>query len=387
MATIDLWVKDGHFSTPDGNSIYFWGLSKTAGGQAQIPGPHIVVRQGETVTVNLTNTLNSEPVSICFPGQPQVTVGGNPAQPQYGPGGSLLSFTNHAPPGGGTVSYTFTPNRPGTFVYESGTSPQTQVPLGLYGALVVRPADYDPDVASRKTAYGAGTATEYNREYLLITNEVDPDLHYAVEQGRPYPVRKFKPRYWTLNGRCAPDTMLPDNVPYLPHQPYGAMVMGVPGEKILIRMVGAGIDNHPLHTHGNHTRVVGLDGRLLRNGSRDLSFKRFTVLVEAGQTYDQIYQWFGLGYTPENPIPTTMPNLRNLGIGDAGWTMWSGSPYLGVKGDIPVGVVSFNEVGEYHLMLHAHEEHKITNWGEFPGGLMTMIAIYPSLGSGVGTLE
>lgn len=67
--------------------------------------------------------------------------------------------------------------------------------------------------------------------------------------------------------------------------------------------------------------------------------------------------------------------------------MWSGSPYLGVKGHIPVGVVSFNEIGEYHFMLHAHEEQKITNWGEFPGGLMTMIAIYPSLPPEAGFLS
>ncbi|MFZ5591630.1 MAG: copper oxidase, partial [Bacillota bacterium] len=115
--------------------------------------------------------------------------------------------------------------------------------------------------------------------------------------------------------------------------------------------------------------------------------KRFTVLVGAGQTYDQIYQWEGLGYTPDNPIPTILPNLRNMGIGEPGWTLWSGSPYLGVKGDVPKGVTSFNEMGEYYFMLHSHEEPQITNWGEFPGGMMTMIAIYPSLSPTVGELK
>ncbi|MEW5932854.1 MAG: multicopper oxidase domain-containing protein [Bacillota bacterium] len=386
MATINLWVKDGYLSTPDGNSIYFWGFSASPDGPAQVPGPHIVVQQGEQVTVNLMNTLPLEPVSIVFPGQWPVWVGGRLARPQYDPAGNLVSFADHAPPDRGVISYTFTPERPGTFLYESGTHPHKQVPMGLYGALVVRPADYDPADPAHKTAYGFGTDTEFDREYLLITGEIDPELNNAVGEGRPYLVPKFRPRYWTLNGRCAPDTMLPDRVPHLPHQPYGSMVMGLPGEKILIRLAGAGVDNHPVHPHGNHVRVVGTDGRLLRNDGTDLSGRRFTVLVGAGQTWDLVFSWTGLGFTPENPIPTVLPNRRNLGVGDAGWTLWSGSPYLGQKGDIPVAVVSFNEFGEYYFMLHAHEEHKITNWGEFPGGMMSMIAIYPSLSPAVGTL-
>lgn len=384
MPVINLWAKDGYLSTPDGNSIYFWGFSKEETGPALLPGPHIIAKQGETVTVNLYNTL-SEPVSVFFPGQTAVMVEEQPVQPQY-INGQLKSFVNHAEPGG-TVSYTFIPTHPGTFIYESGSSPHKQVPMGLYGALVVRPADYNRDVREYRTAYGAGTDTEFDREYLLITGEIDPQLHQAVEEGRPYLVNKYLPRYWTLNGRCAGDTMMMDDMDYLPHQPYGSMVMGQPGEKILIRYIGAGVDNHPLHPHGAHTRIIGKDGRLLRNGGTDLSYQRFTVLVGAGQTYDQIYQWKGLGYTPDNPIPTTLPNLRNMGIGDAGWTMWSGSPYLGVKRDVPVGVVSYNEFGEYYFMLHSHEELQITNWGEFPGGMMTWIAIYPSLSPDIGVLK
>lgn len=383
MVTIDLWAKDGYLSTPDGGSIYFWGFSKGEHEPAQLPGPHIVVTAGESVTINLTNTL-SEPVSIQFPGQTEINVEGQTVQPQY-ENDQLISFVNHAAAGGGTVSYTFTAAHPGTFIYESATFPHKQVPMGLYGGFVVRPADYDFD--TNRTAYGMGTDTEFDREYLFIVGEIDPALHQNVEEGKPYLISRYKPRYWTINGRCAPDTMMKENVPYLPHQPYGSMVMGKPGEKILIRYIGAGINTHPLHPHGKHTRVIARDGRLLRNGTADGSYERFTVLVEPGQTYDQIYQWEGLGYTSENPIPTTIPNLRNMGIGDAGWTMWSGSPYLGEKGDIPVGVVSFNEMGEYHFMLHSHAEPQITNWGEFPGGMMTMIAIYPLLSPDVGVLK
>ncbi|AYO31415.1 copper oxidase [Biomaibacter acetigenes] len=385
MAVINLWAKQGYMSTPDGQSIYFWGYSKGAAEPAQLPGPPIIVKQGEAVTINLTNNL-PEPVSVFLPGQTGVKVGSQFVKPQYS-GGNLISFVNYASSNGGTVSYTFTPTRPGTYIYESGTNPHKQVLLGLYGGIVVRPEDYDENTS--RTAYGSGTDTEFDREYLIIFSEIDPSLHQAVIEGKPYMISKHHPRYWTMNGRCAPDTMLPDNAPYLPSQPYGAMVMAEPTEKVLIRYIGAGIDSHPLHPHGNHTRIIAMDGRLLKNGARDRSFKRFTVLVGPGQTYDQIFQWTGLGYTLDNPIPTIIPNRRNLGIGEAGWTMWSGSPYLGEKGEIPEGVVSFNEVGEYHFMLHSHSEPKITNWGAFPGGMMTMISIYPTgfLSPDVGVLS
>jgi hypothetical protein len=172
--------------------------------------------------------------------------------------------------------------------------------------------------------------------------------------------------------------MVPHGVGYLPQQPYSAMIMAEPDEKVLLRYAGAGSDNHPLHPHGNHTRVVAMDGNLLKNGTYDLSRKRFTVLVGCGQTVDQVFQWHGLGYDPDaKPLPTPLPGLRNQVVGAAGWTMWSGDPYLGRKGDIPVGITSFNMLGEYNFMLHSHEELQITNWAEFPGGMMTMISIMP----------
>lgn len=373
---MDLWAREGYISTPDGNSIFIWGFIDDTVSSAQLPGPTLIFNQREEVTINLHNTLD-ENVSLLFPGQSDVmyqeTDGTwHAVQPQFS-GNNLVSLTNFAPPGG-TITYKFTPNNPGTYIYESGTNPHKQVHMGLYGAVVVRPSDF----GTVKTAYGQGTGTDYDREYLITVAEIDPELHKAVENGLPFDIRNYKPRYWTMNGRCAPDTMFKDKAGYLPNQPYGSMIMMEPGERVLLRYIDAGIENHPLHLHGNHTRLVGLDGRLLNNGTTNLSYNRFTILVGSGQTYDMIFNWTGLGYTPINPIPTKIPSIRNLGIGDAGWTMWSGSAYLGEKGDLPVGVVSFNEMGEYQFMLHSHEEPQITNWGEFPGGMMSMLMIHPS---------
>ncbi|GEA15188.1 hypothetical protein E308F_14320 [Moorella sp. E308F] len=389
--TFHLRAVDGYIITPDGASIYIWGYRDEMGRPAQLPGPTIIVNQGDTVTIKLTNELR-ENVSIMFPGQNGVfrltNSGAVPVGPIY-ENGRLVSLTDYVPPRG-TVIYQFVASQPGTYVYHSGTEINKQVPMGLYGAIIVRPAGFDPLDPATWSAYGPETDTEFDREYLLVVAEIDPVLHEAVRLGKPYRPSTYRPRYWTINGRCAPDTMLPDRATYLPQQPYGSMIMAEPGERVLIRYIGAGCDAHPLHPHGNHTRVVALDGRLLRNGTQDLSHKHFTVLVGPGQTYDQIFQWDGLGYDPvTNLIPTPIPNLRNQAIGDVGWTMWSGSPYLGQKGDIPIGVTSLNVTGEYYFMLHSHSEPQITNWGEFPGGMMTMIGIFPvgTLGPEVGRLQ
>ncbi|HCC06996.1 MAG TPA: copper oxidase [Clostridiales bacterium] len=373
--TFDLWADSGYFMTPKGHNIYFWGFNDSADVSPQLPGPTLIFSETNEIIINLHNNL-PENVSLLFPGQENVQYKKpddtwESVQPQFS-GIDLISLTNYAPPGA-TITYRFTATNPGTFLYESGTNPQKQVHMGLYGSIVVRPHDFN----TVKTAYGQNTGTDFDREYLITVAEIDPVLHKSVEKGEPYNIKDYKPRYWVLNGRCAPDTMLKNGLSSLPSQPYSGMIMMEPGEKVLVRYIDAGIENHPLHLHANHTRLVGLDGRILRNGSTDLSYKRFTILMGSGQTYDMIFEWDGLGYTPGNPIPTLLPSIRNLGIGEPGWTMWSGSPYLGEKKDIPVGVVSYNEMGEYHFMLHSHEEPQITNWGEFPGGMMSMLMIHP----------
>jgi FtsP/CotA-like multicopper oxidase with cupredoxin domain len=129
MVEFNLQARDGYFSIPDGNSIYFQGFGEGGQELAQLPGPWLIVNQGEMVTVNLTNTLD-EPVSIMFPGQKGVKANGSPVQPRY-LNGELVSLVDYAEPGG-TISYTFVPENPGTFIYESGTTPHIQVPLGLY---------------------------------------------------------------------------------------------------------------------------------------------------------------------------------------------------------------------------------------------------------------
>ena len=144
--TFNLSASAALISQPDGTRLYSWGygcstaptgyLPVTVPTSAncplmQLPGPTMIVKEGDTVTVNLTNQLppGAGSTSILFPGQNVTATGG---------ADGLL--TKEAATGGGTVSYTFTAGAPGTYAYYSGTRPDLQVEMGLTGALVVLPS-------------------------------------------------------------------------------------------------------------------------------------------------------------------------------------------------------------------------------------------------------
>jgi hypothetical protein len=215
--TFNLRASDGYVQTPDGNSVYMWSFQKNPG-FFQYPGPVLCVNQGDTVTVNLTNDL-PEPVSIIFPGQSNV-LPRSPSQPQFDGGGNLTSLTQVAAPAGGTVSYSFVAEEPGTYIYESGTESSKQVQMGLVGALVIRPS-----LGANYAYNDVSTLFNPDREFLLLFHEIDPDLHHASSWASPFDVT-LTFRYWTVNGRALPDSIQINNTLLLPSQPYSPLVVG-----------------------------------------------------------------------------------------------------------------------------------------------------------------
>ena len=171
--TFTLTTKTGYINLPDGNTAFMWGYAPGSG-EFQHPGPVLCVNQGDTVTVILNNTL-SEAVSIAFPGQEGVLANGAPAQPQFN-GATLTSLTNVAPANGGSVTYSFVANNPGTFIYESGTNPEKQVHMGLFGALIVRPS-----LGATFANNRADSQFTPGEEFMVLLSEIDPIQHQAVE--------------------------------------------------------------------------------------------------------------------------------------------------------------------------------------------------------------
>jgi FtsP/CotA-like multicopper oxidase with cupredoxin domain len=390
--SFSLTTQTGYTVMPDGNTVFMWGLSSGAAG-FQSPAPILCVSEGDTVTIVLHNTLG-EATSLIFPGQEGVLADGALAQPELS-GGVVTSLTKAAAPGG-SVTYSFVAGSPGTYLYESGTNPNKQVQMGLYGALIVRPSQapyaYDPALVSN---YAYGVANDHFKystahEYVMIFSEVDPDVHAAVEVGEPYDATAYAPKYWLINGRSFPDTIAPNGASWLPTQPYSALVhirarSSDPASSdyfpALVRMLNVGKLTHAFHPHGADTHIIARDGRPLADSPGvDQTYDKFLIDMGAGQTWDATYAFVDVEHwSPANPIPVPLPQQQNLTYKDSA-TWYSGSPYLGFKGTLPNGVVSYNACGEFYHVWHSHALNEATNYGVGFGGMFTLARIDPTTG-------
>src|SRR6478609_4530692 len=381
QGTFSLTARDGYVSTPDGNSIYSWGYSLSSG-HFQLPGPVLCVTSEQTVTVVLHNEL-PEATSIVFPGQKAVTADGNAAQPQFDASHTLTSMVQPAAATSGSVTYQFTAGSPGTYLYTSGTDVTKQQEMGLFGALVVRPAAAAGQVNDR-------TDSVFNpqHEYVFLLSEIDPDVHLAVERKQPVDWTAYNARYYMINGRSMPDTLAPNNASWLPNQPYGALVHIKPWDAAtnkdpaVIRYLNAGRVSFPFHPHGSDERVVNKDGHALVGVSgQDLSYLKYDLDVMPGQTVDALMDWRDVEHwnATTNPVPTQLPVITDqLLVGTDTW--FSESPYLGNKGTFPSNITVNNECGEYYHVAHSHALQQATNYGAAFGGMMTVFRIDPPAG-------
>lgn len=390
----NLVAAPGYLSTPEGNSLYFWGYGTLANGKAQYSGPTLIVNEGQTVNVTLKNLLPVR-TSIVFPGQANVTA-------TTVTGGSTPGLLTQEPNANGVsaVKYSFVAGRPGTYMYHSGTQPDLQIEMGMVGALIVRPAGFDASSAANRKAYGAA-GSAFDHEFLFLLSDMDDKIHDAVEKqvqaNVPVNVDMSKrfAVYWFMNGRCGPDTMLPAGHPSLDVQPYDCFPLFHPGEKVMMRVIGGGSDEHPLHHHGNHARMIAQDGRLLESvpgvSGPDLGNLEFTVPSTPGSTIDTIFSWTGEGlgwdayghvagedpvqgeYLPDHgkPFPVVLPSPQNIVDG----MMYGGSPFLGTPGIQKPGEGGFNANNGFMYLWHSHAEKEIVNNDIFPGGMLTFALI------------
>jgi FtsP/CotA-like multicopper oxidase with cupredoxin domain len=279
LVSIELWARPGTVTLPGGTPSVIWGLAAGSTAEPQLPGPVIEATVGDDVEVTLHNTLD-EPVSLTFPGQ-QI----NP-EPVLDAAGRLVSLARPAPPGRSTV-YAFPASRPGTFHYEGGTSPELQVQMGLYGALVVRPAGYDnPADPNYHTAYGAGSGSSYDVETVLLLSELDPAAHEAIAGGGAYNPLSYSPQYWLINGRSFPDCTGPADTST---QPFSARVPVLTGQRLLLRVINAGLLTHLLAFQQGTARVVAEDGHPKHSAALDATYEKCALTLGAGQTADLLF--------------------------------------------------------------------------------------------------
>lgn len=273
-AAAEYWLQTG---TTTIAGVPMWGYALCGSGSAApagcsgavtVPGPLLSVPPGEGLIVHLTNTL-PEATSLVIASQVKQE-GMQPVwfEPDSGatysgarPGGNttarVRSFDREAAASGGTATYTWANVRPGTYLYSSGTHPQVQVQMGLYGAMT-------KDAGSGKVAYSSGaTNVVYANQVTLVYSEIDPAMHAAVADGTyggrggPGSTLEYKPKYFLINGRPFPGPGLdPLDIPTL-----AAGAPGVPaGSRLLIRFVNAGLKSHVPTINGQYWQVVAEDG-------------------------------------------------------------------------------------------------------------------------------
>jgi hypothetical protein len=305
----------------DGSTAPMWAFcesSACAAATAWAPGPTIVAAAGTSLTVNLTNNL-PVPTSLVILGQ----LGGGLGTPTTMPSPAHSGQTFTTFPGNGSASPAFTPpaqgNRvrtfgaevaagqtqaltwsslkPGTYVYETGTLPSLQVPMGLYGVLVVTTA---PAAGVPGVAY---PGVQYDDDVALLFSELDPAQNAAVDAAaavgtdvklrfndptcnvdgasvpRCYPAAvNYAPTYFFINGqafdRTAPESSAFD---------VGDAATYSTG-KVLVRLLNAGSRTHVPAIVGLPMALVAEDGNLAPGNPKVQN----EVLLTAGKTFDAL---------------------------------------------------------------------------------------------------
>jgi len=151
--------------------VNFTGHPMTAiGVNGQLPAPILRWREGDTVTIAVTNRL-AEPSSIHWHGVR------TPTEMDGAPG---LSFNGIAP--GETFTYRFPVRQSGTYWYHSHSGFQEQT--GLYGAIVIEPR--------------AGYAQKFDRDYVVLLSDWSDESPSAIVSNL-----KFQSDYYNFGQRTA----------------------------------------------------------------------------------------------------------------------------------------------------------------------------------------
>lgn len=313
---------------PDGSTtpvpVPMWGYQSCTGfGVADtctpvaVPGPGLSLLAGDTtLIVNLRNDL-AVPTSLVINGlhkkmEPVLL-------PDAQGRNRVRSFDEEAAANGGLKTYTWTNVKPGTYLYQSGTQPQVQVQMGLYGALSRNAVDAVG--ATPAQAYPSVTgAYAYANQATLLYSEIDPALHEAVDKGRygsttgPTSTFNYAPKYFLINGQP-----FPGNAVITPTGAAGTT---------LLRLLNAGLTTHVPMIQGIHWTVVAEDGK-----PYPYTAKQYTALLPAAKTLDVLLSpVVDIGGGTSYAVMDRRLNLSNSGLSQGGMMAFLRYGVQGVDG-------------------------------------------------------
>ena len=252
------------------------------------------------------------------------------------------------PPGRDFIYY-YRLDAPGTYIYHCHFEDSEHVQMGMDGVVYQNPAK---NTKTEVYAYEDGDdgSTQYDRQYALLLNEVDPVPHDNLEAVQEFVWSDYKPKWWVINGRCYPDTVEGnagdthtlggDVSAELPSQPVSSLIQANGGERILVRLGNLGFQQHSMRFEGLTVDVVGEDASYLGTGQYSTS----TVYIAPGETRDVMFT----------------------------------APVFTTDREVHIGIVADGETGNYNrYFLKNRNQQRLNNGGTAGlGGMATEIRVY-----------
>jgi FtsP/CotA-like multicopper oxidase with cupredoxin domain len=199
-------------------------------------------------------------------------------------------------PIGRDFTYVFRPTDAGTYMYHCHFEDVEHVTMGMSGIVFVTPA------GKPNQAYD-DASTAFDRQYAIIMTEIDSRAHFNDAHIQATDWTDFTPNFWLMNGRAYPDTLAPnshadtDGTPlspggddaaygHLKNQPNSSLIICEPNEKVLVRLVNLGFQEHSLSLPGIPMRIVGSDARHL---GADTASTVSTIDIGPGESRDVLF--------------------------------------------------------------------------------------------------
>ena len=213
------------------------------------------------------------------------------------------------------LTYFYRPHREGTYMYHCHFEDVEHVQMGMAGVVFVRPLQdgssftFDGRTFD-KFAYNDGDgSTGYQRHFAILLNEVWSNFHDGDRDIQESIATDYDPQWFTLNGRCYPETTLPNDDAFTTSglttpnpnydaapdksQPNSSLVQVNPGERVLLRLANLGYQQHAMQLPGIPMHVIGQDASLLRNGTGagaiDTSYWTNTLYIGPGEARDVLF--------------------------------------------------------------------------------------------------
>jgi FtsP/CotA-like multicopper oxidase with cupredoxin domain len=294
-----------------GRQLYMFGFADVTGvapedvietgtTAAWFPSPPIEVAEGDELFLSVTN--------VGMAGRPDLddphTVhwhGYADAAPAFD-GLPDVSISVHM---GGTLTYYYKANQPGTYMYHCHVEATEHMQMGMLGSLYVTAGQDDlPDGTDLNGfihrdgysyVYNDGDgSTYYDVDYPLQLGSFDPEFHDASENTQPLPFANMKDTYPLLNGRGYPETVIPGSLANTANgvlsQREDSLVTAIQGDKVLLRLSNLSITQFfTIISPQVPMRIVGTGAhQLVGTNGADLSYMTNSVTLGGGEAFDAI---------------------------------------------------------------------------------------------------